>query len=344
MTTMLKDYHRALVQSLTTALDREQHNLLAECYRAAPQTSHLIQLLVERVQGGKRLRALLVQLAYHMCAPLPHRDTIMASLAYEVFQTSILIHDDIIDRSPLRRGMPTIHTLFPNAHYGTSQAIALADLGYFWAIRLFQRLPFPAEVILRAQERFLYAMSMTCVGEVLDVDLATKQDVALADLETVHHLKTGIYTLIGPMQIGATLAGAGEQAIEKLTEFGKYLGLAFQIRDDVIGIFGEDDQTGKSALSDIEEGKKTYLLAHALEKASAAQLQELKMLYGKACTQEGLQRIRQIFTDTGALQASETMISDYSTQALACIDHLAIAPSYAQILQELVEYLCHRKN
>lgn len=343
MNTMLHTYHRELVQHLDHVLEQEQELFIRACHDFSPQTDEFVKLLTDRVKGGKRLRALFIRLGYQLYKTGPEKDTILASLAYEVFQTSILIHDDIIDRSPLRRGIPTIHTLFPDKHYGMSQAIALADLGYFWSLQLFQKIPFPAPILLSAQLQFLQAMSVTCLGEILDVDLAGKKIVSQADLETVHHLKTGIYTVVGPLKIGAILAQATPSELKRLEALGYAIGLAFQIRDDVIGIYGDDHHTGKSSFSDIEEGKKTHLLLHALEHASAAQHQHLTSIYGQPdCTAEKLQEIRLIFKETGALQASEHLIKYYTDRALEIVTTLNVTPSHQQLFKEIVLYLAGR--
>ncbi len=308
-----------------------------------PKLLPLFQALVGSMTGGKKLRGTLVKLGYSLINPNPPPEIIKASLAYEIFQTSILIHDDIIDRSELRRGKKSLYTLLGADHYGISQAICLGDLGFFLSLKLFNSLDFPKTNKEMATRLFIQTMQDTVLGEMADIQEAGKKLISEKKIIDIYRSKTALYTIIGPMQLGAVLAGADKKILTEIRNFGENLGIAFQIYDDIIGVFGQKEITGKSASSDIKEGKATLLLIEARKQVNQKQLDILDKYYGQdKVTENEAEIIRKVFIETGALTCTEEKAKEYMTEAKAQISTMKISSNMRKILFELVDDLTNR--
>lgn len=234
-------------------LNRILDELRKEIGKASPKLLPLIDKFIESCSGGKRLRGKLVILGYQL-AHLPgvraHLEGEIAKVAaaYEIMHSAILAHDDIIDQSPFRRGKPSLYKAV-----GASQAITLADLGFFLAIRIIAESKFSEKEKNEALKLFSQTMVDTAIGQMLDIQ---KGDVA-----TVRKLKTARYTVAGPLQLGAILAGASHLEGAKahlrgdLVEFGENLGIAFQIKDDILDGEAKDKDLA-NALKYMDQARK----------------------------------------------------------------------------------------
>lgn len=276
--------------------------------------------LIGACTGGKCLRGHLVSLGYFAAAREALPD-IRPAAAFEVFQGGILAHDDIIDESPLRRGKPALHMALGGGHTGISRAICLGDLCISLAEALIVRSDFPAEEKLHALQCFSDIVSRTAAGEVSDIDLAGTA-AGEDDIFRMYALKTAHYTLAGPLEVGAALGGADGTLIEALRTFGMAQGIAFQINDDIAGIFSEEDATGKS-LSDAEEGKSTLLTAYFAKNAPEHRREEFFSLYGKrGLTRTELERIRTLLSETGAKEYAKERARELTAHAKECCESL----------------------
>jgi geranylgeranyl diphosphate synthase, type I len=327
----------------------------------------LIDASIEACKGGKRIRGALVKLGYELAQPvilsgsegsqdpagdssaLPQndkREVLKASAAYEIFQTAILAHDDIIDKSELRRARPTIFKKLGGDHYATSQTICLGDIGFFQAIEIISGTNFNEKAKNEAIKSFSQTMTETALGQMLDIEIPSKNlPRKEKDALTIFHLKTARYTITGPLLLGAILGEGKPELLEKIKEFGDNLGIAFQIQDDILGVFGTEKELGKSVSSDIEEGKQTLLITKALEVASPQQKQILTDLYGKpeAIFKE-VEEIRKIFKDTGALDYSRSLALEYVDKAKKVISELTSNPGLEKILNQMAVFLVERKK
>ena len=224
-------------------------------------------------RGGKRLRPVLLLLG-HEAAGGDADDVLGAAVAVELLHTCALLHDDVIDAAPTRRGHPTTHVTFADRHtrmagagdadrYGEAVAILLGDLAFVHADEALLDSTVPADRLLAGLRAFVRLREEVMAGQVLDVHAAaarsTDPDLALR----VATLKSGRYSVTRPLQLGAVLAGADAALLATLERFGEPLGRAFQLRDDVLGVFGDQAATGKSATGDLAEGKRTLLVAEA---------------------------------------------------------------------------------
>ncbi len=316
---------------------------------ASKINSELDPILAEFIKasdGGKRLRGALIILGYELAGNEYTDEILKASAAIEIFQTAILAHDDIIDQSPLRRGKPTIYKALGQDHYAISQTICLGDMGFFLGVQLIAESDFPADRKNKALAVFSKMVINTGLGEMLDVELPRlprnkTEDAVLA----IHKLKTAYYTIIYPLTIGGILGGASEELIQKFEHFGNDLGIAFQIQDDILGVFGSEKELGKSVTSDIEEGKNTLLITQALKNANPEQEKILDQYYGKGKVgEEELAKIRTVFEQTGSLEYSKQKALEYVNRAKLVIPEITKDQNYQSLLSEMADFLIFRSK
>ena len=295
--------------------------------------------------GGKRIRAYLVKLGYELCSGSNTDDIILPSLSYEVFQSSILIHDDIIDKSDIRRNMPTMHVALGNDHIAMSKSICMGDFGVIASIDMISRSNFDAAVIKEATIHQIKTFEMTIAGELKDIELSVTDSYSLEDVLEMYRLKTSWYTFIGPMHLGAILGNASTDILQQIEYIGTSMGIAFQIKDDIIGIFGSPNSIGKSNLSDMQEGKKTILTTHFLTYASHEQLKKFNRIYGnKNSSESDLKEIQRLFMENNTYEYANMMCKRYANKAIETIDIMNIDEKYKEILYGLIDYLCGREK
>jgi geranylgeranyl diphosphate synthase type I len=346
----LQSYIKQNTKQINHALDLFAANLCEETSAVSQHLVPLIQVLNEASEGGKRIRAILVILGYEIYTNSFDKAILEPAIAFEIFQTAILIHDDIIDLSPTRRGKPTVYKQLEShknhAHYGVSQAICLGDIGMFLAMRLVGTSNFSAERCLNAVNSFTKTLLYTGIGEMLDVELPYLEIVKEeSDVLAIYLHKTAHYTITGALQLGAILGGASEDYLKQLAIYGNNLGIAFQIQDDILGIFGKETETGKSAVSDIEEGKITLLYLYALKKSLVQQREMLKMYYGKSnITEAEADKVRTIFTETGALAYCEEQKAIYVAQALLALDNITQNLAHQTLLKDFADLMIKRNS
>ena len=284
------------------------------------------------LRGGKRLRP---AFAYWGArgAGLADSDALVACVAsLEFVQASALMHDDLIDGSDTRRGMPSIHRRFAALHegegwsgrpeeFGTAAAILLGDLCLAWSDELLCSAGMPVAAVAAARRDFDLMRTEVSAGQYLDVLSEVRRDVSEATAAKVARYKSAKYTIERPMLIGASLAGAPERIRERYSRIGLPLGEAFQLRDDVLGVFGDPAQTGKPAGDDLREGKHTFLIARAWAGADAAQRAALDAGLGNPGLDEaGVERLRAVLMDTGALADTEQRIESLAAEAEAALE------------------------
>ena len=296
--------------------------------------------------GGKRLRPQFLCWGYLAAAGDRAVDVaalpvgvIKAAAALELIQACALIHDDIIDRSDTRRGQPSVHRSVEKlhagrgwagdpAHYGLSSALLIGDLALAWADDLFNDAVQMLDQPRGALQVWRAMRTEVLAGQLLDLritaDVAADPQVAAADAMTVNRYKTAAYTVERPLHLGAALAGGSESTVAALRRYGTAIGVAFQLRDDVLGIFGDPAVTGKPAGGDLIEGKKTVLLAMA---RAALQdrpevLAELDDGLGTAIGPAAVDRLAGLVAGTGAVSEIEAQIADLLAVGLAAVEEV----------------------
>ncbi len=267
------------------------------------------------LRGGKRFRPALVQAAMMACGG-SHEDAAMqVGVALELLQGYMLIHDDWMDGDFLRRGGPTVHTMLTQ-HHGNSQigeasAILAGDYTSALALDEMTRLPLPAEQVLEAIRLFGQVQQDAVFGQQLDISGRAE------DVERMHDLKTGSYTVRGPLLLGAVIAGAPEVARVGLRAFAAPLGVAFQLRDDLLGVFGKSEETGKPRGSDLTAGKRTSLVAAGRERLHGEDRAALERVFGNAeAPREEVERVIEALDHAGARAAVEAQLVKLSQRAI----------------------------
>lgn len=300
-------------------------------------------ILKRYCKGGKCIRGYLVKLGYNVLGEHNDGNIIYASVAYELFETSILAHDDIIDRSPIRRMAPSLHVALGNNHKGLSRSLCVGDAGMLMANAFLMESNFPIDVCLKALKHQVKIFSHTLSGELNDIDLSYSDTYSEKEILDMYILKTSLYTISGPLMMGSILAGASEDAIEVLRKFGLNLGIAFQIVDDILGIFGSENIIGKSVTSDICEGKKSILTFYFNQNSTEQKYKEFYSIYGKSnVSQAEINIIRENLMSCGALDYAKEKANYYSKKACSIIEAYDFSDEYIQILLGLCKYLINR--
>lgn len=340
-----EEYFKKSADTINNALSERLTTWNTETKNTVPTFEKFAQIFTEACDGGKRIRGFLVLLGYEIAGRKTCKNILSAAVAYEIFQTAILAHDDIIDQSPTRRGRPTLHTALGADQTATSYAICLGDVGFFLAYQILNELDCEAEFKNAALKIFSDTVLNTAIGEILDIKLSTEKDKKEEDTLTMLDLKTAWYTIIGPLQLGAIIGGADEKLLAEIQQFGKNLGTAFQIQDDLLGTFGDENTIGKSSTSDIKEGKSTLLITHALLHSNDEDKQFLVNNYGlKSISEVDIQQIRDIFTRAGSREYAQTRLDEFSTSAISFIPKLSEDSKLNKIISNLVQYITKRHN
>lgn len=314
----------------------------------------LYEPLAQFVQGkGKFIRPALCLLGAHIAAGeraagetvqtevLPDA-LVRLACALELFQAAALIHDDIADESLVRRGNPCLYRT-----HGTGLAINMGDCALVDASKLICTLSaegLPSNAALQLLDEFLTMERTTIEGQALDLgwSRARTWNLAPSDYLVMAELKTAHYSLASPLVLGALFAQAPKALRDALREFGRSAGVAFQLRDDYLNLFGNKAQ-GKDMCSDIIEGKRTYLTLYALEHLpSGLQHELIDILAAKTNTARELARACELIEKAGAPEASLAKERELVGQALNTLDKAQLAPKHIQLLADLCHYVTHR--
>jgi geranylgeranyl diphosphate synthase type I len=307
------------------------------------------------IAGGKYGRPLLAKLAYEITSGHPSSDDVaLATLATELLHRFILVHDDIIDGDKNRHGQPTLETLFSQEDFiksnqspwwGSSMAIVAGDVVHSLVDQAILKTSLPHDIKQRVITGLHQCLINTALGWRLETKLKTQplSQTTLADVEKAMMLVSGEYSVRWPLRIGQLLAGSQFSWNKSLEEYGLHIGLAFQLQDDILGIFGDAAQTGKPVGGDIREAKKTHLLMHAYKHASPKNRLLLESMLGKEVTIDQLAEVRQLFDATGSLEFAQQEIQQHLKLGLSAIDSLKQTEA-SEKLKALARFLCNRDH
>lgn len=283
--------------------------------------------------GGKRVRPVLCLMANELFTEI-NDDAWHAATAIELFHNFTLIHDDIMDKAPLRRGKATLHT-----KYGLVSGILCGDV---MNIIAYQSLASMKNHLSPALQLFNQTAVEVCEGQQMDMDFENRQDVSIDEYIEMIALKTSVL-LACSLKLGAIAGGALGDNANKLYQFGKNLGIAFQLQDDYLDAFGNIELTGKQNGGDILANKKTFLLLTALNKATPAQGTEINSLL-LSDTTDKVDKMLSLFSETGADLDCRNAVSHYSQLAFDYLESVAIPEKRKQPLLDLAKYLLHREK
>ncbi len=301
---------------------------------------------------GKRIRGSLLMAAYEMYGGTKPEEAMKAAIAIELIQNYLLIIDDVMDRSAMRRGKPTVQYMYYDRlqslvgedlhHMGDMLAINVGLLAAHAAAELVNSVDHDADRIVAANEVFHRNIQATVFGQVNDLfsglDQTSEEDILLT-----HELKSSYYTFINPMQVGALLAGAGKSDCDLIATFGTPAGIAFQLQDDIIGLFGEPNVTGKSYLDDLKEGKHTLIIQQALQRTDKAGAVVITEALGNhAITDAQADIVRKVIIDCGAKQYAEDMARNFADQAKKTVHTSNWPEEHKAFLDDLMTFIVER--
>jgi geranylgeranyl diphosphate synthase type I len=282
----------------------------------------LIDTLEGLLAGGKRLRPTFAYWGWRSAGGDPEGPILRAAAALEFLQACALIHDDVMDGSDTRRGQPAAHRRLASMHrshgylgssedFGVGSAILLGDLCLSWSDELLMSSGLSDDQLAAAKPIFDEMRTELMAGQYLDLLEQVRGQFNLDSALQVARYKSAKYTVERPLQIGAAAAGADSAHMGRLTAFGVPLGEAFQLRDDLLGVFGDPEETGKPAGDDLREGKRTALVAIAWDNADALQRDVLRRHLGDPAITTGMvDELRTVITETGARSTVERMIDE----------------------------------
>ncbi|MEV2255252.1 polyprenyl synthetase family protein [Streptomyces sp. NPDC050147] len=305
--------------------------------------------------GGKRLRPVLCVAGWYAAArhggdiaPL-HK----AAASLEMFHTFALIHDDVMDASATRRGRPAAHEALAAHHaghphaprLGVNGAILLGDLALTWSDELLHTAGLTTSQLAAAQAVVDTMRTELMLGQYLDLAASGRPSPDVEGALRIARLKSGKYTVERPLHLGAALAGADKDLLAVLSTFAVPLGEAFQLRDDLLGVFGDPAVTGKTVLDDLRDGKATALVALALTRADRAQQDVLRTLIGTAdLDEDGAARVREVLNVTGARESVEKMIQVRCTQSRQALARSALPAHVTTALSQLADIVTVRTS
>jgi geranylgeranyl diphosphate synthase type I len=319
--------------------------------RLAPlgaDAGRLVEAARRALTGGKRLRAAFCYYGYLAVAdPPPDMDALVKACAsLEVLHASALVHDDYMDASETRRGRPAAHRAFASQHreaglrsdperFGAAAAILLGDLMLSWADEMLRSCGLPDERVAEALAILDHTRSEVIVGQFLDVSIQARGRGTVDEAMLVLRYKSAKYSVERPLHLGATLAGADAATLEELTGFGLPVGEAFQLRDDLLGVFGDPVETGKPAGDDLVEGKRTVLIAMAEAHGSPVVAHRIDSALGRPLSPVEVAEVRGLIDQTGARAEVERLIEKLTAQALDALEASALAEPGRGALRDL---------
>ncbi|MFA7319633.1 MAG: polyprenyl synthetase family protein [Parcubacteria group bacterium] len=307
--------------------------------------------------GGKRIRPALVYYGYLAAGGKDEKKILEASMSIELIHIFLLIHDDIIDRDARRHGVATVHERYKkigrmisskedSLHFGNSMAMLAGDMASAMAYEIIFNSPFAPETIISALDKLQKIVYTIVPGEMLDVVMEMRKKSSEEEVLRMYEGKTSSYSFEGPLHLGAILSGEkDEKILENFSAYAMPIGKAFQIRDDIIGLFGSEKKVGKPIGSDVIEGKQTILLVKALEMGNREQKGMIKKYLGKKdLVPAELEKFRQAIRATGALEYSQNLSQKLVAEAKAALERIKFDNDEArEFLVALADYIIVRE-
>ena len=329
------------MDELRAVVDEELHGFLADRRAALPDAATLIDEIEHLIDaGGKRIRPAFCYWGYRAVTAVHSAEAVRAAASLELLHTFAIVHDDIMDSSEERRGFPTVHV-----RRGVDVALLVGDLAIVLADALFFGSGFRAVRLKEAFEWYSRMRQGVIAGQYLDLELATDPATTEERARWVAVLKSGRYSIEHPLAIGAALGGADADTLERIGTFGAPLGEAFQLRDDLLGTFGERSSVGKPVDSDIREGKRNVVYAKAVALLVDPERSWLVDNWGggAALTADEVNRLRALVESSGARAATEELLEQLTERSLGALAALDLDPSSAAALRRLANLSTFRR-
>jgi len=314
-----------------------------------------IQELATR--GGKRVRPAIMYYSFlgYGGNSISKTDLIRATMSIEISQSYLLIHDDIMDQDDLRRGGKTIHKMYFDKYlkdvsggnlknFSNSMAILSGNVASIFSLGVFDEIDISHNIRCRLLNELNNTHLLVNYGQVLDIMSIIDKDFDEKDLLRIHEYKTSTYTFTGPMKMGAILAGKSESEIGKINKYTLPLGIAFQLQDDILGMFGDEEKLGKPVTSDLSEGKKTLLILEALKSCNEKDRKTILSLLGNSRARvSDAEKVKKIIVDTGSLDKSKALAKRYVKKAESGLSELSIKGEGKEFMKAIAEYMIKRE-
>lgn len=341
-------------------IEGELHRLLdifEDEYKTYPFGLDTTEKLRTFLFGGKMIRGSIICLVFQMISGKEEvpQSVYTVAAAEEIFASALLIHDDVMDRDKVRRGRPSLFAEYAehavdlgisdSDHYGYSQAIMVGDICFFWVQKILSDLTVSAEIRIKLQSILATESIRTGFGQMLDVNAAMlKTELTQSDIESIALNKTARYTFVLPFLLGATLAHAEAETLTQLEQLGNAMGTLFQIKDDELGLFGTEAETGKPEGNDVKEGKQTLFYFFAKQLLKDTQLTTFNTLYSTDVTSQQLTVIRDLVKVSRADDQVQNILNVYAKKSHELISQLPINDSDKADFRDFVEFNLQRKR
>lgn len=346
---------RSRVQDVVVATLEDKATALTAI---GPDLAPMVEAIRALLAGGKRLRPAFAYWGWRGAGGDPQFDdaAVRASASLEFLQACALSHDDVMDGSDTRRGQPAAHRRFASLHrsatwvgspdgFGVGAAILLGDLCLSWADEILLSSAFPDDALRRAKGVYDEMRTELMAGQYLDLLEQARGGGSVERSLRVIRYKSAKYTIERPLHLGAALAGANPMITDAYSGYGLPLGEAFQLRDDILGVFGDPTETGKPAGDDLREGKRTVMIAVAVERSSKGQEDVVRRHLGNPrLDDEGVAALREIIETTGARDFTEGLINSLLEQSLVALHAAPIDPTAVAALDGLARAATTRKG
>jgi geranylgeranyl diphosphate synthase type I len=349
----LKSVRSAVEEELSIFLNRESAYLNSISSDLSPVSDSLTSFLLD---SGKRLRPLFAYAGFAAAGGNLEKSATRAMAALELLQACALIHDDLMDGSDTRRGKPSIHRHFESVHvqeqldgfapqYGLSAAVLLGDLALVWSDQMLNTAGLTTEQYARVMPFYNEMRVELMAGQFLDIHEQTQKDTSVDRSMKIARYKSGKYTIERPLHLGAAMTTASEDVTNALSAYGLPLGEAFQLRDDLLGVFGDPSVTGKPAGDDLREGKRTVLIAMTKERQSESQRETARKYVGKTdIDAAGVAILQEIIESTGARAELEATIDRLTEQSLTAAQSQVFTHDGKALLVELANIATKRSS
>jgi len=343
----------AVEEELGIFLNREAAYLNSISTELSPVSDSLTSFLLD---SGKRLRPLFAYAGFLASGGSLDKPVIRAMASLELLQACALIHDDLMDGSDTRRGKPSIHRHFESKHvqddldgfaphYGLSAAVLLGDLALVWSDQMLNSAGLTTEQLAQLLPYYNEMRVELMAGQFLDIHEQTQKSTSVDRSMKIARYKSGKYTIERPLHLGAAMASAPAEIFSALSAYGLPLGEAFQLRDDLLGVFGDPSVTGKPAGDDLREGKRTVLIAMTNDRQSESQREIARKHFGKPdLDAEGVSLLREIIESTGARAELEATIERLTDQALTAAQAAVFTEDGNAMLVELANIATKRSS
>lgn len=362
------DYAKQTLKNFVPIVDNELQKIwkkeMSELDIDGPDVIEFSKIMLEHarehnMRPAKRLRSAFIYYIYKLLGGKDEAAILNASTSIEFVHTALLMHDDFMDKDEIRRGQPTTHIYFKNffeqknfkgdaAHFGYSMALDIGDIILTLGYRMISDANFEDRLKIKAMHEILNGIIKTGYGQAYDAYLESRPDFTEENIINLHFGKTSIYTYQTPILLGAILAGASDTDIDILTKYAKPGGIAFQLQDDILGLFGDEEKTGKSSFADLRQGKKTLLILKALEKADPTQKKIIESYWGNPdITAQNAEEVRKVVIDTGSLQYSYQIAQKFALESRSIIPKMREKnweSSVIDFLDGIAEYMARDRE